>query len=51
MKAKCINADPLGWLEEGKVYDCIDNGNVVVFAKGFAISKERFNNDFRVVEQ
>lgn len=51
MKAKCINPDPLEWIEKGKVYDCIDKGNVVVVSAGLVLAKERFINDFEIVEE
>ena len=49
MTAKCIKADPLQWLEVGKVYECVDVGvNVVVCGTGFVTSKENFNEMFEM---
>lgn len=52
MKAKCIKADPLGWLQVGKMYDCTECGqNVVVRWTGVVLSRENFDELFEVIEQ
>lgn len=52
MKAKCIKADPLEWLQVGKVYDCTECGqNVVVRWTGFVLSRENFEELFEIVEK
>ena len=52
MKAKCINTDPLGWLQVGAIYDCVDVGvNVIVRGTGVVLSKGNFEEVFEIVEE
>lgn len=51
MKAKCIKADPLGWLNVGETYELYKKGNVyIVEGKGFAVNEENFNEMFEVIK-
>jgi hypothetical protein len=44
MKAKCIKADPLGWLEIGTEYECTErDGVIIITGTGFAMSRECFD--------
>lgn len=48
-KAKCIKADPLQCLEVGKEYKCEEVGqNVVICGTGFALSRENFDEMFKL---
>ena len=47
MKATCIKADPLQWLEVGKEYECVERYNKVhILDIGMVVSKETFNEFF-----
>lgn len=49
MKAKCIKADPLQWLEVGKDYECQERYNKVhIVGIGMVVSKETFNEHFEM---
>lgn len=48
MKARCVEQDPLGWMEKGKIYDFVVNHNVYICG-GFGVSKENFDRMFEKV--
>ena len=52
MTAKCIKADPLGWLTVGAVYQ-IENvgGTYCVQGTGFAVNERNFNEMFEVINE
>ena len=52
MRAKCIKADPLGWLTVGDTYECKEYGlNVIIEGTGVAVSRVQFKEMFeKVVE-
>lgn len=52
MKVECIKSDPLGWVVEGKTYECKKKGTTMVLynERGkivFAISERIFNRHFK----
>lgn len=52
MKATCIKADPLQWLEVGKEYECVERYNKVhILGIGMVVSKETFNEHFEIKKE
>ena len=51
MKAKCIKADPLGWLNVGETYELYKKGNIyIVERSGFAVNEKNFNEMFEIIK-
>ena len=58
MEAKCIKADPLGWLTVGAIYQIGAIGHIHseagrtyrVSGTGFAVNEENFNEMFEIIK-